>query len=66
MKRLNDLVENPNLVFYEDTSSPCSHCVYLGRPNLECLFPKPKKERKCRAEKGTHHGWNTYEYKIKI
>lgn len=46
---------------FMNTSAPCSNCHFFNSYQLKCTFPEDK-QKKCKVETGTTHGWNTIEY----
>lgn len=55
-----ELIDNKEYVLtpHQDTSAPCSNCVFLS---LTCQHPD-RENRHCTCDPGTTKGWNTLEY----
>ena len=58
-----ELIDNKEYVLtpHQDTSAPCSNCVFFYRGNLTCQHPD-KENKHCKCDPGTTKGWNTLEY----
>lgn len=58
-----EVINNKEYVLtpHQDTSAPCSHCVFFDRGALTCQHPD-KENRHCKCEVGLTKGWNTLEY----